>query len=181
MNIMTEKMMRNELIQAHLNMRAHLFRVIDGLTQEILLKQISDEKDFPHMLSLIWHIGGAETYWFHRAKHDIGPRFSIETFDDIQTKLKANTDGIRRVVHECAARQIRIVPPSAEGGPSVAWCVLRTYQHGLYHAAQISKVRHMIEGIPPLTSQEDTWSIAIDSAIEIVRKLYDQRLEQSSE
>ncbi|RDE13202.1 MAG: hypothetical protein C4K48_09000 [Candidatus Thorarchaeota archaeon] len=178
---MAEELMRKELIQAHLNMRTHLYRVIDGLTQEILMKQISDEKQFPHMLSLIWHIGGAETYWFHRAKHDIGPKFSIETFDDIQAKLRANTDGIRRVVSQCDGRQIRIVPPTTEGGPSVAWCILRTYQHGLYHAAQISKIRHMIGGIPPLSSQEDTWSTAVDSVIEIVKKLHDEKLGQITE
>ena len=178
---MSERTMREELIQAHVNMRTHLYRVIDGLTQEMLLKQISDEEQYPHMLSLIWHIGGAETYWFHRAKHDIGPKFSVETFDDIQTKLRANTEGIRRVVDECDARQIRIVPPTAEGGPSVAWCILRTYQHGLYHAAQISKIRHMIGGIPPLSSQEDTWSHAVDSVIEIVRRLYDDRSGTTSE
>ena len=59
---------REVLIQAHLNQRAHLYRIIDGLTQELLLKEISDEENYPHTLSLIWHIGGAETYWFHRAK-----------------------------------------------------------------------------------------------------------------
>ena len=179
--VMTENMLRDELIQAHLNMRTHLYRVIDGLTQETLLKQISDEKQFPHILSLIWHIGGAETYWFHRVKHDIGPKFSVETVDDIQPRLKANTEGIIRVVRVCDGAQIRIVPPTVEGGPSVAWCILRTYQHGLYHSAQISKIRHMIEGIPPLSSQEDTWSHAVDSVIEIVRKLYDERLDPTSE
>jgi len=139
------------------------------------LKEISDEKQYPHMLSIIWHIGGAETYWFHRANHDIGPMFSIESFEDIQTNLRVNTEGIKRVVNECDLKQIQIIPPNEEGGPSVAWCVLRTYQHGLYHTAQISKIRHMIEGCPPLDDKEDTWSQAVDSVIEMVRRLYDNR------
>jgi hypothetical protein len=172
---MTEYWLREELLQAHLNMRKHLYRIIDGLTQELLMKEISDEKDYPNMLSLIWHIGGAETYWFHRARHDIGPRFSIESFEDIRTKLEANTKGIERVVRECEMKQIQIVPPTIEGGPSVAWCVLRTYQHGLYHTAQISKIRHMIEGVPPLSSDEDTWSRAVDSVTGIIKRFLEER------
>jgi uncharacterized damage-inducible protein DinB len=167
--------MREELIRAHLNMREHLYRIIDGLTQEHLLKEISDEKDYPHMLSLIWHIGGAETYWFHRANHDIGPKFTIESHEDIQTKLRANTEGIKRVLTECDAKQLPIVHPNEEGGPSVTWCLLRTYQHGLYHTAQISKIRHMIKGCPPLSEKGDTWSTAVDSIIEIVKKLYETK------
>jgi hypothetical protein len=172
---MNEQWLRNELIQAHLRMRRHLYRIIDGLTQEHLLKEISDEKDYPHMLSLIWHIWGAETYWFHRAKYDIGPRFNIEKFEDIRANLEANTDGIRHVVLDCDKKQMQITPPSSEGGPSVAWCVLRTYQHGLYHTAQISKIRHMIKGIPPLRYDEDTWSPAVDSVAGIIGKLIDER------
>jgi uncharacterized damage-inducible protein DinB len=167
--------MREELIRAHLKMRDHLFRIIDGLTQEILLKEISDEEQYPNMLSLIWHIGGAETFWFHRAKHDIGPRFNIEKFEDIQTNLKANTEGIKRVLRECDVKQLQIINPREEGGPSVAWCLLRTYQHGLYHTAQISKIRHMIEGCPPLSGNDEIWSEAVDSIIEIVRKLLDKK------
>lgn len=167
--------MREELIQAHLNMREHLYRIIDGLTQELLLKEVSDESQYPHMLSLIWHIGGAETYWFHRANHDIAPRFTIESFDDIQKKLRENTEGIKRVLRECDSKQIQIVSPNEEGGPSVAWCILRTYQHGIYHTAQISKMRHMIEGSPPLSGNDESWNNAVDSVIEIVKKLYENR------
>jgi uncharacterized damage-inducible protein DinB len=147
-----------------------MYRIIDGLTQELLMKEVSDEKDYPNMLSLIGHIGGAETYWFHRAKHDIGPKFNIESFDDIRTKLRANTDAIERVIRECDEKQMQIVPPSDDGGPSVAWCVLRTFQHGLYHTAQISKIRHMIKGVPPLSSDEATWNLAVDSMAEIIKK-----------
>ncbi|MHA2024823.1 MAG: hypothetical protein ACW98U_02885 [Candidatus Thorarchaeota archaeon] len=164
---------REVLIQAHLNQRAHLFRIINGLTQDILLKEISDEEKHPHTLSLIWHMGGAETYWFHKAKHDIAAPFKIESFEDIQKKLDLNTEGIKKVINECEAKQLEIIPPSQEGGPSVAWCLLRTYQHGLQHTSQISKIRHMI-GAPPLSSDEDTWSPATDSIIEIVRKLWNK-------
>lgn len=167
--------MREELIRAHLNMREHFYRIIDGLTQELLLKEVSDESQYPHMLSLIWHIGGAETYWFHRANHDIAPRFTIESFEDIQKKLRENTEGIKRVLRECDSNQIQIVGPKEEGGPSVAWCLLRTYQHGLYHTAQISKMRHMIEGCPPLAGDDESWNNAVDSVIEIVRKLSESR------
>jgi hypothetical protein len=87
---MNDDWKRQALIQAHTQQRKHMFRIIDGLSQELLLKEISDEEKYPHMLSLIWHIGGAETYWFHRAKHDIAPRFEIESFEDIQKKLEGH-------------------------------------------------------------------------------------------
>jgi hypothetical protein len=151
-----------------------MFRIIDGLSQELLLKEISDEEKYPHMLSLIWHIGGAETYWFHRAKHDIAPRFEIESFEDIQKKLDENTAGIKRVIGECDARQLEIIAPNEEGGPSVAWCLLRTYQHGLQHTSQISKIRHMI-GAPPLSSDENTWSPAVDAIIDILTHVWNQK------
>ena len=164
---------REILIQAHLNQRAHLFRIIDGLTQDILLKEISDEEKHPHTLSLIWHMGAAETYWFHKSKHDIAAPFEIESFEDIQKKLDQNTEGIKKVVKECDPKQLEIVPPNQEGGPSVAWCLLRTYQHGLQHTSQISKMRHMI-GAPPLSNDEDTWSPATDAIIEILTKLWNK-------
>ncbi|MHA2424944.1 MAG: DinB family protein [Candidatus Thorarchaeota archaeon] len=171
---MNDEWKREMLIQAHLRQRAHLFRIIDGLTQDILLKQISDEEKHPHTLSLIWHIGGAETYWFHRAKHDIAPRFEIESFEDIRKKLDDNTEGIKRVIGECDAKQLEIIPPSEDGEPSVAWCLLRTYQHGLQHTAQISKIRHMI-GAPPLSSKEDTWSPATDAVLDILTELWNNK------
>ncbi|TFH05261.1 MAG: DinB family protein [Candidatus Thorarchaeota archaeon] len=142
---MDEQRKREELIGAHVNMRVHLYRIIDGLTEEILLKEISDEENYPHVLSIIAHIGIAETYWFHKANHDIGPKFSIETFEEVRVKLEDNTERIKRVVETCSQDQLRIIPPSEERGPSVAWCILRTYQHGLYHSGQISKIRHMID------------------------------------
>ena len=170
---MDEKWKREELIRTHQNMRDHLYRIIDGLTQEILLKEISDEADYPHLLSIIWHIGGAETYWFHKANHDIGPKFSIETFEDIRINLEQNTEGIKRVIETCSSDQLRIVLPSEEGGPSVAWCLLRTYQHGLYHTGQISKIRHLIEA-PPVADTPNTWSPAVDSIIDLLRELWDK-------
>ena len=170
---MDEQWKRENLIKIHENMRAHLYRIIDGLTQELLMKEISDEENYPHLLSLVWHIGGAETYWFHRAKHDIAPKFSIESFEDIRNKLLENTEGIKRVIRECSTDQLRIVPPSEESEPSIAWCLLRTYQHGLYHTAQISKVRHMI-GAPQIADTPNTWNTAVDSIIGLLGEFWDR-------
>ena len=171
---MDEKWKREQLIAAHQNMRAHLYRIIDGLTQEILLKKISDEENYPHLLSLIWHIGGAETYWFHKANHDIGPKFETEKFEDIRIKLGENTEGIKRVIETCSQDQLQIIPPSEEGGPSVSWCLLRTYQHGLYHTGQISKIRHLIDA-PPIAETPNTWSPAVDSLIELLSGLWNKK------
>ncbi|MFW9795272.1 MAG: DinB family protein [Candidatus Thorarchaeota archaeon] len=166
--------MREALIEIHLKQRMHMYRIIDGLSQELLLKEISDEENHPHLLSLIWHIGGAETYWFHRSKHDIAPRFEIKSYEDIRKKLETNTEGIKKVLRECDAKQLQIISPSEEGGPSVAWCLLRTYQHGLQHTSQISKIRHMVEA-PPLSTDEDTWSPATDAIIDIISKLWNEK------
>ncbi|MFX1482332.1 MAG: DinB family protein [Promethearchaeota archaeon] len=168
---MSEQWKRDALFQAHQIQRKHMYRIIDGLDQEILLKEISTEENQPHMLSLIWHIGGAETYWFHRSGHDIAPRFTIESFEDIRKKLETNTEGIKRVLQECDATQLQIVPPSSDAGPSVVWCLLRTCQHSFAHTSQIAKIRHMI-GAPPLSTDEDTWSPAADAIIEILQQLW---------
>ena len=168
---MNDQQKREELVKLHENMRTHLYRIIDGLTQDTLLKKISDEEHYPHTLSLIWHIGGAETYWFHKAGHDIGSKFSIESFDEIRPKLEANTEGIKRVIGQCASEQLRIIPPTEENGPSIAWCLLRTYQHGLYHSAQISKIRHMI-GAPSIAESPDTWSPAVDSVTRLLAEFW---------
>ena len=170
---MDEKRKREQLIRTHQNMRAHLYRIIDGLSQEMLLKEISDEENYPHLLSLVSHIGGAETYWFHKANHDIGPKFSAETIEDIRTKLEENTEAVKRVIETCSQEQLQIVPPTEEGGPSVAWCLLRTYQHGLYHSGQISKIRHMIDATP-ISDTPNTWSPAVDSIIELLRGLWNK-------
>jgi len=170
---MDETKKREELIKAHVNMRTHLYRIVNDLSQDLLLKEISDEEKYPNLLSIIWHIGGAETYWFHKANHDIAPKFSIDSPEDIRVKLGENTQGIKRIISECSPSQLRIIPPGADDGPSVAWCLLRTYQHGLYHTAQIAKVRHMIDA-PPLDTSIDTWSPAVDSVIEILRNIWNE-------
>jgi len=170
---MDDKWKRDELIRCHNQMRSHLYRIIDGLSQNLLLKEISDEENYPHLLSIIWHIGGAETYWFHRAKHDIAPKFAIDTHEDILIKLKANTQGLIRVVQECSPEQLLITPPSESTDPSVAWCILRTYQHGLYHTAQIAKIRHMINA-PPLDYSVDTWDSAVDAISETLSGLWNE-------
>ncbi len=170
---MNDEWKREELIKCHINMRTHLYRIINGLTQDLLLKEISDEENYPHLLSIIWHIGGAETYWFHRAKHEIAPKFAIDTFEDIHIKLGENTQGIKRVVQECTPDHLQIIPPSKSSPPSVAWCVLRTYQHGLYHTAQIAKIRHMIDA-PTIDLTVETWDSAVDSIINTLSGLWNE-------
>lgn len=170
-NIMNDEWKRKELATLHDNMRTHLYRIIDVLGEEFLTKKISNEENYPDLLSIIRHIGGAETYWFHRAKHDIAPRFMLEASDDIGAKFIENTNGIKHVLQECAVDQLKIISPSMNGGPSVAWCLLRTYQHGLYHTAQIAKIRHMI-GASPIEDNPITWDIAVDSITELLSQLW---------
>lgn len=163
--------LREALIEAHVNQRVHLNRMIQGISKESLKKKVSREERFPDISAIIWHIGGAEVYWFYKAGHSIGPRYGGDDVDVVVSKLEENTAAIQDVLLSCGNDQLKIVPPSSEHGPSVAWILLRTYQHGIYHAGQIAKMRHMM-GLPELSDDpEDSWSSAVDSVIELICNL----------
>lgn len=169
--VMNEEWFRRMLIAAHNNQREHLSRILSGLTDEHLLKQITDEDRLNNILGLIWHIGSAETYWFHKSGHSIGPRFDASDVNVVLTKLSDNTERVAEVVNTCSIEQLRIVPPSPESGPTVAWVLLRTYMHGIYHTGQIAKVRRMI-GAPELPEEQgDSWSTAVDSIGDLIHGL----------
>ena len=65
---MDEEWFRRMLIAAHNNQREHLQRILSGLTEEHLLKKITDEERLNNILGIIWHISSAETYWFHQGE-----------------------------------------------------------------------------------------------------------------
>ena len=70
----------------------------------------------------------------------------------------------------CDSEELKIQTGMNKQTPSIAWCVLRTYQHGLYHAGQIAKIRR-IEGAKELAYHRDElWSLAVDSVIEILER-----------
>ncbi|MFW9909350.1 MAG: DinB family protein [Candidatus Thorarchaeota archaeon] len=165
---MDEEWFRMMLIEAHNNQRRHLKRIINGLTSEQIMKVVSPGERLESILALLWHIGSAETYWFHKSAHSIGPRFEATDLDIALKKLDDNTERIAEVVNTCSIEQLRIIPPSPEGGPSVAWALLRTFMHGIYHTGQIAKIRRMI-GAPELTEEDvDSWSLAIDSVANLI-------------
>lgn len=147
-----------------------MYRVLEGLKEEEIIKIVTDEEYSKSIAGLVMHIGTAETYWFHKANYSIGPPTIAETFDEVLARLKENTEKITKIVHECPEDQLRIIPPK-DGGPSIAWAVLRTVQHGIYHTGQIAKIRRMIgaSDLPP--DSENLWGHAVDSIIEIVRML----------
>lgn len=145
--------------------------MIAGLSNEHLKKTVSTHDDYPNIQSLLWHIGSAETYWFYKSKNPIGPKYDRDELEIILKKLDENTDRIAEVVSTCSIEQLRIVPPSPEGGPSVAWALLRTFMHGIYHTGQIAKIRRII-GAPDLPAQEvDSWDQAVDSVSDLVHGL----------
>ncbi len=170
-DIMNEEWFRKMLIEAHNNQRQHLKRIIGGLEEEHLMQEISPDERLSNILVLLWHIGSAETYWFHKSGHPIGQRYDDSDLKVILKKLDENTDRIAEVISTCSMEQLRIVPPSPEGGPSVAWALLRTYMHGIYHTGQIAKIRRII-GAPELPEEEiDTWSQAVDSVADLIHGL----------
>jgi len=165
---MNEEWFRQMLIEAHNNQRVHMKRIIDGLTVDILRKEVSEGEDFTSIIKLVWHVVSAETYWFHKGNHPIGPRIDDSDIQTVLKKIDDNTERIAEVINTCSIEQLRIVPPSPEGGPSVAWALLRTYMHGIYHAGQIAKIRRIIR-TPELPPEDiNSWSLAVDSVANLI-------------
>jgi uncharacterized damage-inducible protein DinB len=160
-------------MDAHNNQRAHLRYVLKDLTNAEITKIVTEEEYSRSIAGLVMHIGTAETYWFHKANNSIGPPVIADTFEEVMTRIDENTEKITKIVQECPEEQLRIIPPK-EGGPSIAWAVLRTAQHGIYHAGQIAKIRRMIgaSDLPP--DSENRWGKAVDSTLEIIRVLIDE-------
>ncbi|KXH77291.1 MAG: hypothetical protein AM326_12505 [Candidatus Thorarchaeota archaeon SMTZ-45] len=165
---------REKLIQAHENQRKHLHYVLTDLSNDELTKIVTNEEYSKSIAGLVMHIGTAETYWFHKANNSIGLPVIADSFEEVMTRIKENTEKINKIVKECPEEQLHIIPPR-EGGPSIAWAVLRTSQHGIYHAGQIAKIRRMIGASDLLPDSEDLWGKAIDSTLEIIRALFDER------
>ncbi|MFW9963365.1 MAG: DinB family protein [Candidatus Sifarchaeia archaeon] len=159
-------------MQTHENQRKHLQYVLKDLTNDELTKIVTNEEYSKSIAGLVMHIGTAETYWFHKAKNSIGPPVIADTFEEVMTRTKENTEKISKIVKECPEDQLRIIPPE-DGGPSIAWAVLRTSQHGIYHAGQIAKIRRMICASELQPDSENLWGKAVDLIIEIVRTLID--------
>jgi uncharacterized damage-inducible protein DinB len=164
---------REKVIEAHKNQRTHLHYVLQGLTNDDLVRQVTNEEYSRSIAELVMHIGTAETYWFHKANNSIGPPVIADTFEEVMSRINENTEKIIKIIQECPEEQLRIIP-SKDGGPSFAWAVLRTVQHGIYHAGQIAKIRRMIgtSELPP--DSENRWGKAVDSSLEIIRVLIDE-------
>ena len=168
---MDEEWYRKMLIEAHHNQRAHMKRILEGLTNEHFLKEVTNEERLQNILGVVWHIASAETYWFHKSGHSIGPEFDVDDSQFVSEKVSENSNRITEVVNTCSLEQLRIVPPSPESGPSVSWALLRTFMHGVYHTGQIAKIRRMI-GAPDLSDEKlSSWSIAVDSMANLIHGL----------
>ena len=89
---------REKLIQAHENQRAHLHYVLKGLTNDELIKILTEEEYSKSIAGLVMHIGTAETYWFHKANHSIGPPVIADTFDEVISRIHENTEKITKIV-----------------------------------------------------------------------------------
>ena len=171
---MVPEWIREKIIQAHENQRAHLYYVLKGLKNDELIKIVTNEEYSRSIAGLVMHIGTAETYWFHKANNSIGPPVIADTFEEVMTRIRENTEKITKIVQECPEEQLRIIPPK-EGGPSISWAVLRTAQHGIYHAGQIAKIRRMIGASDLPADPDNLWGGAVDSALEILRTLIDEQ------
>ena len=148
-----------------------MWRILYGIPDDIMRKRVTEEEFIYSIISLAQHIANAETYWFHKNKHGIGKPVSADDIQEVISKLRENTEKMSEVVRSCGAYQLRIIAPWEEGGPTVAWSILRTSQHGIYHTGQISKLRTML-GAPPLAEdKEDTWGSAVDALLYIIRLL----------
>ncbi len=169
----TQNWFRKRLIDAHERQRTHLYRIIGDLSPDLVEEKVSDEQRFPDILSVLRHIGNSETYWFHKNGNDLLPPLSTGGFNAVVNHLKEVSEAMVEMIRTCSEEELRVVPPTAERGPSISWCVLRTFQHGIYHAGQIAKMRHMM-GAPSLEVDDASWNAAVDASTEIIGDLLDE-------
>ncbi|MFQ5833354.1 MAG: DinB family protein [Candidatus Thorarchaeota archaeon] len=165
---------REMVIETHLNQRRHMDRVLAGLSEEHMTQKVASEENFEDILSILRHIGSAQTYWHFKAGHSIGPPVKEETVEEVLARLSENSEKIIEQIQNCPEEQLQIVPPR-EGGPSIAWAVMRTAQHGIYHSGQIAKLRRVIGAPDLLPDDSDRWGKAVDSLIMIVRRFLEER------
>jgi hypothetical protein len=162
---------RSKLINAHKRQREHLYWILDSLTEDQMTKDVTEEEYISSIMKTLRHIGNAETYWFHKSGHSIGPPISDNNATDVIERLKGNTSKIEEVIITCEDGQLEIRSGMNKQTPTVAWALLRTYQHGIYHSGHIAKLRHII-GAPSLpTHKDELWSSAVDAIIEIIMKM----------
>ncbi|MFW9788783.1 MAG: DinB family protein [Candidatus Thorarchaeota archaeon] len=163
---------REKVIETHNNARAHLHFVLQDLTLDELIKEVTSEEYSRSIAGTVMHIGTAETYWFHKAKNPIGPPVIHDTWEEVTARMSENTEKITNIIRECDEEQLRIIPPR-DGGPSFAWAALRTSQHGIYHAGQIAKIRRIIGAKELPKDIEGKWGTAVDSLLEILKGFID--------
>ena len=167
---MDDQWFRNALVEAHKHQREHLYWLIEGIDEEHMLRNVTDEEFTSSIIKILQHIGNAETYWFHKNGNEIGPPIKDLDSKIVLERLKENTKKIENKVMNCDPAELKIQTGMNKQTPSIAWCVLRTYQHGLYHAGQIAKLRR-IEGAEELAYHRDElWSLSVDSVIEIINR-----------
>ncbi|TFF94264.1 DinB family protein [Candidatus Thorarchaeota archaeon] len=171
--MMTHDWFRERLTDAHKKQRTHLYRIIQDLSTDLVEKKVSDEERLPDMLSVLRHIGNSETYWFHKNGNDLLPPLRTGGLDEVVDHLERVTAAMIEMIRGCSEEELRVVPPTDERGPSISWCVLRTVQHGIYHAGQLAKMRHMI-GAPPLEVDDAPWNAAVDAPTQIIGALLDE-------
>ncbi len=163
---------RELLITAHKNQRRHLSRILEGIPDDIMLKELSEER-LKNMKRILEHIASAELYWINRAGETSVPTFDDRSPKGCKQQLEKNTEWITEIMMQCSSAELRIVGPSQNGGPTIAWALLRTYQHGIYHAGQLAKMRRIL-GVKELSPDDDyLWGTAVDSVINIVREFVD--------
>jgi uncharacterized damage-inducible protein DinB len=136
-------------------------------------RKVSDEERSPDILSVLRHIGNSETYWFHKNGNDLLPPIRTGGFEEVVDHLERVTEAMVEMIRSCPDEELRVVSPREERGPSISWCVLRTVQHGIYHAGQIAKMRHMMSA-QSLEVDDASWSAAVDAPTRIIGDLLDE-------
>lgn len=166
--MLTEDAFRQRLVTVHLNQRAHMWGIIEGISAQDMTRRVSDEANNPSIVSILRHTANAETYWMHKAGFGIAPPLKVDDVDAVLGQLKRITEALKDTLRTCPAQQLRIQAPAEKTAPSIAWAVLRTSQHGIYHTGQIAKIRHMI-GVPAVPHDDTLWGAAVDSIILLLR------------
>jgi len=162
----TDKHITDNLLNAHKKSRAHLLKLLDGITEEQWLATPAEGRW--SMQRAATHIVNAELMWMSKKSGQepqyLGRDTSLDGF-----LLKQDKHAVKfreRVKKEASKEGWQWKTPN-DGTPSYHWSMVRCLQHTIYHTGMISLLRQQVNA-PKLEGANQTWAGMVDSIFESV-------------
>ena len=154
MNGKTEK-----LIQAHMNARSHLGKLLEGLNKD----QWEEQHGRWSIQKSSSHIVNAELYLMGLVEKNKAEFFPITiTQEEFQAKEKKIGTILRGKVKEEGKDEF--VWKKKENNYSYSWAIGRAIQHCIYHTGMISLLRHLVSA-ERLQSANKSWTKMVDTIL----------------